>query len=53
MMNVRARVATLSESDLSSDWEDVRRKMLWAGGLHDLSTAIPGQVSFSSNRYFM
>ena len=41
--NVRARVATLSEEDLSGDWEDVRRKLLWAGGLKDLPDAIPGQ----------
>lgn len=41
--NVRARVATLTEKDLSSDWEDVRRKLLWAGGLRDLPDAIPGQ----------
>lgn len=44
---VRARVATLSKEDLSGDWEDVRRKILWAGGLKDLSDAIPGKVSTS------
>jgi len=41
--NVRARVATLSEQDLSGEWEDVRRKILWAGGLRDLPRAIPGE----------
>jgi len=41
--NVRARVATLSEEDLSLDWETVRKKLLWAGGLKDLPNAIPGQ----------
>jgi len=41
--NVRARVSTLSEEDLSGPWEDVRRKILWAGGLKDLPNAIPGQ----------
>lgn len=45
MKNVRARVATLSKEDLSGDWEVVRRKLLWAGGLRDLPDAIPGQVS--------
>ena len=45
MNNVRARVATLSKEDLSGDWEDVRRKILWAGGLKDLPDAIPGKVS--------
>ncbi len=43
--NVRARVATLTKEDLSGDWEDVRRKILWAGGLRDLPDAIPGKVS--------
>lgn len=43
MMSVRARVATLSESDLSGDWENVRQKILWAGGLQDLPSHIPGQ----------
>ena len=33
LKNVRARVATLSEEDLSGNWEDVRRNLLWAGGL--------------------
>ena len=41
--NVRARVATLTEHDLSGEWEDVRRKILWAGGLKDLPNAEPGQ----------
>jgi hypothetical protein len=41
--NVRARVATLSMEDLSGDWADVRRKILWAGGLKDLPNAVPGQ----------
>uniref|UniRef100_A0A7S2R374 Uncharacterized protein n=1 Tax=Eucampia antarctica TaxID=49252 RepID=A0A7S2R374_9STRA len=41
--NVRARLATLTMEDLSGDWTDVRRKILWAGGLKDLPDAIPGQ----------
>ena len=45
MKNVRTRVATLSKEDLSGEWEVVRRKLLWAGGLRDLPDAIPGQVS--------
>ena len=45
MHAVRARVAQLAEGDdLNGRWEDVRRKMLWAGGLRDLPDAIPGQV---------
>jgi hypothetical protein len=42
---VRARVAELAVGDdLNGRWEDVRRKLLWAGGLRDLPEAIPGQV---------
>ena len=47
LRNVRERVASLSNEDLSGEWKDVRRKILWAGGLKDMPTAIPGQVSFS------
>lgn len=43
LRSVHDRVATLSEKDLSGDWEDVRRKILWAGGLKDLPDSIPGQ----------
>lgn len=43
LMAVRERVATLSEQDLSGPWEEVRRKILWAGGLKDLPDAVPGQ----------
>jgi hypothetical protein len=43
MMAVRARVAELTEEDLNGPWDDVRRKLLSAGGLRDLSGAIPGQ----------
>ncbi|KAA8498739.1 hypothetical protein FVE85_6324 [Porphyridium purpureum] len=43
MRNIRARVLSLdSELDLSVDWEDVRRRILWAGGLRDLVSARPG-----------
>lgn len=43
LKNVRARVASLKEEDLNGDWEDVRRRILWAGGLRDLPNAIPGK----------
>jgi hypothetical protein len=43
MMAVHARVAELTESDLNGNWDDVRRKLLWAGGLRDLPDAQPGQ----------
>lgn len=40
---VRDRVKSLTEEDLNGNWEDVRRKLLWAGGLRDLPNAAPGQ----------
>mmetsp|Transcript_16289 Transcript_16289/g.20620 ORF Transcript_16289/g.20620 Transcript_16289/m.20620 type:complete len:298 (+) Transcript_16289:192-1085(+) len=43
LRSVHARVATLSKKDLSGEWEDVRRKILWAGGLKDLPDSVPGQ----------
>mmetsp|Transcript_45780 Transcript_45780/g.111619 ORF Transcript_45780/g.111619 Transcript_45780/m.111619 type:complete len:298 (+) Transcript_45780:113-1006(+) len=43
MMAVRDRATSLTTEELSGPWEDVRRKILWAGGLRDLPTAIPGQ----------
>ena len=43
MLAVRKRVNELTENDLNEEWEHVRRKLLWAGGLRDLSDAMPGQ----------
>jgi hypothetical protein len=43
MLAVRVRVKELTEQDLNGKWEDVRRKILWAGGLRDLPEAVPGQ----------
>ncbi len=48
MNAVRERVRSLAASTehphpLNGDWEEVRRKLLWAGGLRDLPDAIPGQ----------
>jgi hypothetical protein len=40
--NVHKRVAQLTVDDLKADWEEVRRKLLWAGGLRDLPNAVPG-----------
>ena len=42
MMNVRDRVKQIA-GELDGEWEDVRRKILWAGGLKDLPNAVPGQ----------
>jgi hypothetical protein len=50
---VQARVAQLAEGDdLNGRWEDVRRKILWAGGLRDLPDAIPGQVRPRCSRLY-
>jgi hypothetical protein len=43
MMAARARVASLTKLELNANWEHVRKKLLWAGGLKDLPNAIPGQ----------
>jgi len=43
MLAVRARVKTLTREKLDGPWEDVRRNLLWAGGLRDLESAVPGQ----------
>eukprot|EP00808_Paulinella_micropora_P025778 g767.t1 len=40
---VHLRVAQLVQhGPIKGDWEDVRRKLLWAGGLKDLPNARPG-----------
>jgi hypothetical protein len=41
--NVQVRVKSLTPEQLSQDWETVRRSILWAGGLRDLSNARPGK----------
>lgn len=43
LMKARERVASLTTDDLNGNWPDVRRKILWAGGLRDLPDAVPGQ----------
>jgi len=43
MLGIRERVKSLSSTELSGDWEQVRRKILWAGGLKDLPHAAPGR----------
>ena len=42
MENARARASSLTESDLSQDWDQVRGKLLWAAGLRDLRDVAPG-----------
>lgn len=43
LKSVHERVASLTMDDLNGSWEDVRRKLLWSGGLKDLPNAIPGE----------
>ena len=43
MLNIRERVVGLKPSQLNGDWEEVRRNVLWAGGLKDLQSAVPGE----------
>lgn len=42
MRAVRERVRSLPPEALNSDWEAVRRNILWAGGLRDLTNVAPG-----------
>jgi len=42
LQNVHKRVLSLTTDQLSLDWETVRRSLLWAGGLKDLTSARPG-----------
>lgn len=43
LKGIHMRVKTLSSQDLSVDWQEVRRRLLWAGGLRDLPDVPPGQ----------
>jgi hypothetical protein len=42
LQNVQKRVKSLTPEELSVDWETVRRSILWAGGLKDLTNVRPG-----------
>jgi len=44
MLNIRARVQELAQGDrLNQEWAEVRRKLLWARGLKDLTNVAPGR----------
>mmetsp|Transcript_25477 Transcript_25477/g.28117 ORF Transcript_25477/g.28117 Transcript_25477/m.28117 type:complete len:278 (+) Transcript_25477:166-999(+) len=43
MLSIRERVKSVPQQDWNGSWEDVRRKLLWAGGLRDLPDSIPGR----------
>lgn len=42
MNNIRDRVRSLTEDQLNGDWEAIRRNILWAGGMKDITNAPPG-----------
>lgn len=43
MNAIRQRTRSLTEAELSGEWEDVRRRLLYAAGMKDLPDAAPGQ----------
>ena len=43
MLAARKRVSSFTDQDVNADWESVRKKILWAGGLKDLPHSRPGQ----------
>mmetsp|Transcript_20152 Transcript_20152/g.29921 ORF Transcript_20152/g.29921 Transcript_20152/m.29921 type:complete len:264 (-) Transcript_20152:256-1047(-) len=43
MLAIRERVAGLEEGWANRPWDEVRRRILWAGGLRDLPDAVPGK----------
>jgi len=42
MLASRERARSLTAVDLSGEWPDVRRRILWAAGLFDLTNVAPG-----------
>jgi hypothetical protein len=45
LQNVHRRLVELSQTEgWNGPWDEVRRRLLWAGGLRDLPNARPGQV---------
>lgn len=49
MLAARARASSLSTRDLSDKWPEVRRKILWAAGLKDITTTKVGYTGHSFN----
>lgn len=43
MLAIRERAASLTREQLNGDWGEVRKNLLWAGGLADLPDAVPGE----------
>ena len=47
MMNARRRASSLGPAELDGDWAEVRRHLLAAAGLRDITDAPPGQGNTS------
>lgn len=43
MFAIRERVIGLEDGWANGPWDEVRRRILWAGGLRDLPDAVPGK----------
>jgi hypothetical protein len=46
LQSVHQRVKQLVSEDrlINRPWEDIRKELLWAGGLRDLQNVLPGKV---------
>jgi len=42
MNNARSRARSLTSDQLNGEWEHIRKNILWAGGLRDLTNVSPG-----------
>jgi hypothetical protein len=42
MNSARDRIRSLGPDQLNGEWEQIRKQILWAGGLKDLTSAMPG-----------
>jgi len=42
MNNARSRACSLTSDQLNGEWERIRKNILWAGGLRDLTNVSPG-----------
>merc|ERR1719247_3968639 len=50
LRNIHMRLSSLKHSDLSGDWEEVRMKLLWAGGMRSLPrSGTSAETSFAFN----
>jgi hypothetical protein len=52
LQSVHQRVKQLVSEDrlINRPWEEIRTELLWAGGLRNLQTVLPGQVRLSKDQ---